>query len=174
MNVLRSQFARRLGVASPRTSQSAPRCSRRTFCNRSRTRNNSVRSGVTSASNYASYIGHWGRTRRRKKNVGARGNANRHNRPFAPHPTQSRLPKPPLIAKDSTGGPKRGDICCVSGKWSHELMEARDERRLRALQKHLSMVKLLIVACGATTVGISSDMVMPALPLPERRSLSRQ
>jgi DNA replication protein DnaC len=27
----------------------------------------------------------------------------------------------------------------------HELMEARDERRLRALQKHLSMVKLLIV-----------------------------
>jgi Tfp pilus assembly protein PilF len=26
-----------------------------------------------------------------------------------------------------------------------ELMEARDERRLRALQKHLSMVKLLIV-----------------------------
>jgi DNA replication protein DnaC len=27
----------------------------------------------------------------------------------------------------------------------HELMEARDEHRLRALQKHLSMVKLLIV-----------------------------
>jgi DNA replication protein DnaC len=27
----------------------------------------------------------------------------------------------------------------------HELMEARDERRLRALQKHLNMVKLLIV-----------------------------
>jgi DNA replication protein DnaC len=27
----------------------------------------------------------------------------------------------------------------------HELMEARDERRLRALQKHLSTVKLLIV-----------------------------
>jgi DNA replication protein DnaC len=27
----------------------------------------------------------------------------------------------------------------------HELMEARDERRLRALQKHLSLVKLLIV-----------------------------
>ena len=27
----------------------------------------------------------------------------------------------------------------------HELMEARDERRLRALQKHLNTVKLLIV-----------------------------
>ena len=27
----------------------------------------------------------------------------------------------------------------------HELMEARDERRLRALQKHLNVVKLLIV-----------------------------
>jgi DNA replication protein DnaC len=27
----------------------------------------------------------------------------------------------------------------------HELMEARDERRLRALQKHLNTVKLLII-----------------------------
>jgi IstB-like ATP binding protein len=27
----------------------------------------------------------------------------------------------------------------------HELMEARDERRLRALQKHLNSVKLLII-----------------------------
>jgi chromosomal replication initiation ATPase DnaA len=28
---------------------------------------------------------------------------------------------------------------------AHELMEARDERRLRALQKHLNIVKLLII-----------------------------
>ena len=44
----------------------------------------------------------------------------------------------------------------------HELMEARDERRLRALQKHLSMVKLLIVDESGyvpfTAVAEASDM----------------
>ena len=43
-----------------------------------------------------------------------------------------------------------GDEAARAENWRsrpgvHELMEARDERRLRALQKHLNTVKLLIV-----------------------------
>jgi hypothetical protein len=39
----------------------------------------------------------------------------------------------------------------------HELMEARDERRLRALQKHLNTVKLLRFSASAMSVALRSS-----------------
>jgi DNA replication protein DnaC len=55
----------------------------------------------------------------------------------------------------------------------HELMETRDERRLRALQKHLNTVKLLIVdelgyvpftAVGSNCCSRCSPNVTSAVP----------
>jgi DNA replication protein DnaC len=36
-------------------------------------------------------------------------------------------------------------VAAAAGGVVHDLMEARDERRLRSLQKHLASVKLLIL-----------------------------